>query len=382
MENTPENYKTSGQIYNEIKDEIQKQSHQNLDFRKGGIFRLILETIALFIAKIYKELDSLLPNVFCQTATDKWLDNHAANLGLSRIPCIKTRGIVTLFRREGEKALTIAPNRTFSTRVYGNGMNYQFFSIKEEVFPAGVLELDIEVEAESTGIEYNVSGNSITEIKTPISGVDRVRNPDNWIRVYGTDLETDEDLRLRCLGQWKGLNGANKTAYESWARSFSGINQVLVEGRPGFVEIYILGVGNSIPDEKLISKVQEYIDLQRPIACDSRVKIPFVVDIDLKIDVFVDKSLTMQVEQWKEIVGDKVDEFFELLLIGQDFESSALIAKIFELPGIKAVNIPYTDRAVIESHQIAKRKGYKESDPEYSEDPQGKKRGIVINLIN
>lgn len=69
------------------------------------------------------------------------------------------------------------------------------FQTTEDAVINSFGQVEIEIEAVEPGEEGNVASNTITEIASPISGVDSVTNPDRTEN--GLNRETDQELRER-----------------------------------------------------------------------------------------------------------------------------------------------------------------------------------------
>lgn len=78
-------------------------------------------------------------------------------------------------------------------------------------------------QAESPGFTYNVGGEAIASLSTPLPGVSISAAPGlAWITTQGTDDESDESLSQRCGDRWDALSpGAMAGYYRFWARAFT-----------------------------------------------------------------------------------------------------------------------------------------------------------------
>ena len=349
----------AGEIFEQCKKEIPQVSH----FKSGGVFRLFIEIIASFLEKLYQESESLLANRFLQTASGDYLTLKAKELGIeARFPAQKTQGYVVFSRNKKGNNLTIDANKIIATKANSQGQVFRFKVLqipKEIILKEDQLNIRVLVEAEECGSSYNVPVGTITEFVTHISGIEKVSNSETkWITQSGKDLESDDDLRLRCLSIWQGLSGANEAAYIAWAKSVSDIEEVRVVGTSngvsddvsGSVLVICTSKGNADPSSDIIKKVQAAIDSKKPITTRVIVQAPKNIHIPLRIIV---TSSTTTLSTTK--IAGQVKEYFSTQSIGQDFEPSALIAHLFRSSDITSVviNTPTTS-VPISDYQIAR----------------------------
>ena len=344
--------KTKNELVNDIVKETGKAIPQITNYNTGGVFRLFIEVVASFLASIYEMLDNLKPQRFVQSATGEYLDLKAEELGLSRRAASKARGYVLMSRSDTGNNVKIAAGKIVSSKQDSQGVVHRFVVVDNVIFAERASTISVLVEAEAEGSKYNLLGGRITEISTPINGIDSVSNSNDWIVVAGTDTETDESLRLRCLAMWRGLSGANKDAYISWAKSVEGMENVKVfplNRGSGSVDVICTAVGNSIPSDELLDEVRSVIEQKRPLGADVIVRAPFELVLNLGIEAIFLPEYTAE----KTPIEDKVQEYFSLLSIGDDVEPSALTALIMQVDGIKSARIS-ADTTRVSDLQIAR----------------------------
>ena len=379
----------AGEIFEQCKKEIPQVSH----FKSGGVFRLFIEIIASFLEKLYQESESLLANRFLQTASGDYLTLKAKELGIeARFPAQKTQGYVVFSRKKPTEVkkikeltnstdttpddkkganITIDANKIIATKANTQGQVFRFKVLEEIILTETMPEIRVLVEAEEYGSAYNVPADTITEFVTHISGIEKVSNSETaWITQSGKDLESDDDLRVRCLSIWEGLSGANEGAYIAWAKSVSDIEEVKVMGTTsvvsdknsgessdkivedvlGDVTVICTSKGNKQPSDTMIKNVKEIIESKKPIATEVFVLAPKEKEIPLKITISTSTGTLNN-----EIIKEQVTKYFSTQSIGQDFEPSALSAYLFTLPDIKSVVISEPPTGVtISDYQIAR----------------------------
>jgi len=340
-------------IVKEIISETTRSIPQIANYRTGGVFHLFIEVVASFLEKIYCELERSSPNRFLQTATGKYLDLKAEELGLTRNPAIKTRGYIVFSRADTSRNITINKDKILATRINSQGKVYRYKVLEDTVILESETTRSVLVEAEEVGKAYNALANQITEIITPISGVDTITNSSNWIVQIGQDIEPDNSLRLRCLALWKGLSGANKDAYISWAKEIVGVESVKVLATArglGTVDIIFTGANNIQPNAELIEKVQNIIDMRKPIATDTLVKAPSEVVINTSVKVIMHPNIKLN----RQKIEEAIQRYFATLGIGSDIEPSALSSVLFTIEGVKSCEILAPNSTRITDLQIAR----------------------------
>jgi len=346
--------KTENEIREEIFQEVRKQLPQITHFNEGGVLRGFIEIVARFIKVIYDLLNVVFDNAFVQTASGVWLDMKCVEVNIYRFEARKTRGKVVFERDSTEGNVNIPKGTLISSRTMSDGKKYNFFTTDSFVLLEGQPSAMVEVEAELAGTAYNLPPYTITEIISPLPGIDRIYNLPDWIVQPGLDEESDESMRQRYKLAWQSVPCATLSAYESWARSVPGVNQVAIipVGRGGgTVDVVITSVSGEASDEILVS-VKQVIDDRKPFGVDVYVyrPEPVIIDISLSLVLFsyADESLVIQ------NIQEKVYNYFNAMAIGKDFVLSEFITFIRqkETKDIKILS-PQTN-VIVNVKQIAK----------------------------
>jgi uncharacterized phage protein gp47/JayE len=318
---------------------------QYLNLNRGPI-RGLIELWAWGLYQLYLFLFAILPQAFPKSSTTSWLDLHAEQVGLSRLPATKAEGIVYFTREDTSGNVTIPANRVVKTLPDGLGNEYRFVTTEETILPDGASEAAVSVVAEAYGRDANVTPGMITEIVTPISGIDAVDNRVGWLTSEGADEETDTALRTRYALRWQDVNGCTKAAYESWALSVPGVVAVtILDNHPrgqGTVDVVIKGSAG-VPTAELISAVDAVVQENRPINDDALVKGPTPVEAVISAD------LELVYGDAAAIVTGATNRLNALFLdpspvaditplqVGEDLTLDRLIHEIMAVSGIKRV---------------------------------------------
>lgn len=188
----------------ELKTEFENQAQaQGLDFQNTNgnspwwqFLKSAAITPALWFVKF--AISVLLPNQFIKTATGEFLDLLAWAYGddMARKKATKAKGLIQFNRDSVGTALTI-PAGTWIKTAPINGVVYRVKTTKESAFGVNDFSLMVEVEAEKTGLAYNLAGGYYIILAEPITGISSVTNGDDWLTVPGADKETDDDYRAR-----------------------------------------------------------------------------------------------------------------------------------------------------------------------------------------
>lgn len=318
----------------------------SLNLNRGPI-RGMIELWAWGLYLLYQFLKMILGQAFPSTATGLWLDLHASQVDITRLAATKANGTVYFTRTGSTGNVNIASGRIVKTLPDGMGNVFRFVTTEDVVLQDGQTEVAASVEAEEYGFGSNVVAGQITEIVTVIPGVDAVENRSDWLVSEGTDEENDDALRERYVLAWQSVNGVTKYAYESWARSVTGVVAAnILDQHPrgeGTVDVVIRGTAG-IPTQDLIDAVDAVVQANRPINDDALVKGPGVVDI------IIDADLELVSGSASEIVAEVTNRLNALftdpspidgikpLSIGNDLTMDRLAVVIMAVDGIKKIN--------------------------------------------
>lgn len=167
--------------------------------------------------------DTVLPNFFVKTATGAWLDMLAWAVNVERKGATKAQGTL-LFTREGTAGKFVLRAGVVIQSAAINGHVYQLVTIEDAVFPDGLLQLEVKVEAVAVGSGYNLAPGYYAIQVEPIPGIAQVVNADGWLTTPGADPEPDDQLRLRTRNQFSAVNQWHTDAvYRALIAAFPGV---------------------------------------------------------------------------------------------------------------------------------------------------------------
>lgn len=320
---------------------------ERLSLDRGPV-RGMIELWSWGLYQLYQFLSHVLGQQFPSLASGKWLDLHCAQVEVTRLAATRARGIVQFSRAAAAGNVKIAAGRIVKTKPDGLGNVYRFVTTADAVLADGQPTVDVAVEAESYGRASNVTTGQISEIVTVIPGVDAVTNPADWMAGEGDDEETDARLRERYALAWMALNGATKYAYESWARSVSGVVAVTVLDRhprgQGTVDVVVKGAAGA-PTQELLDSVDAVVREQKPINDDVLVRGPVTVAVDIAAELEITGGEAAEIVAAAE---ERIEALFldpspiagiAPLEIGEDLTLDRLVSEIMAAgPEIKRIN--------------------------------------------
>ncbi|MFH1531090.1 MAG: baseplate J/gp47 family protein [Pseudomonadota bacterium] len=322
------------------------------NFNIGSVVRTTTEVFAEVVAELYAFGAGMLKQGFLDTATTFWLDRKAREYGLTRKPAVKAEGTVVYSRKTAKDTNVPIPTGSIVTTPKDqSGTEYRYFTTQAAVLQAGELSVEAPVIAENAGSAYNVGPGSISKMKTFITGIDAVTNPEDWITTIGVDEETDGALRQRCFLAWEELSqGGTAAAYISWALSVPGVKSAFVDDTlprgEGTVDVYIMGEAGP-PDPALIEAVQEVVDNNRPITADALVFSPEVVTVPVTLGVTPRAgydTAAMDTEIRRRLsffFGDIEDPTLAIvsLGVGKDVVIAQIVGLVMAVPGVYSITV-------------------------------------------
>ncbi|HCL55453.1 MAG TPA: hypothetical protein DHW82_00370 [Spirochaetia bacterium] len=325
----------------EVLAEVFSEASEKLgitEFVEGGDLRNILEITAEYKYRFYQLLNQVFENAFIMTASGSWLDLKCAEIGIYRTEAVKTKGTVFFYRNTADSSNIVIPAGTMvKTKIDVYGKEYRYLTTAEAVLEADITEIEAEIESELEGVSYNVGIDRITELQTPIDGIDGVENRIGWISQYGADSETDESLKNRFLLKWGSLAGANETAYLNWISGISGIDQkIIIPLNRGFgtVDIFITSTAGS-PSQELLDEVQAVVDENKPLGISVQVKAPDEEPFNINADIVIYPGY--HTGTVIDSVIEKLSNYANALKIGEDVIRNRIITQAGTVDGVKDI---------------------------------------------
>lgn len=299
--------------YDELLQAMLDRVPSNVDKREGSIIYDALAPCAYFLAQQNFQLGNFINLVFADTAVGEYLDRAASVFNITRKPA-------TAAVRKLASSAPVA----LGTRWGIGGLVYAVTSWRE-------------------GNEYEAScetvgdiGNRYSGSLQPISNITGVSAELKEIITAGTDEETDESLRERLYVKVRlPATSGNANHYRQWALSVPGVGAAKVfplDGGPGTVTVFVVDADGKI-NPALLEPVAGYIETVRPIGATVTVASPEACRIDVKANVILDGSRTM------EAVSAAFREELDAFLKGTIFTTyrisyAKLGSLLLDIPGV------------------------------------------------
>lgn len=185
-----------------ITQNVLKTVRSDVDKREGSIIYDAVAPLSFMVAAVLQMLKTALANTDLQTATGDWLDLFGADKGVYRKQATASRRIAVASPLD--TPLTVGAR--FETKA-GLGL---FWAIKSATENQG----EYVVECETAGADGGADYGELSPV-TPVDGLNSFSFQSTL--VYGSDVESDMDFRLRI---WKSLRsdayGGNFADYKTW----------------------------------------------------------------------------------------------------------------------------------------------------------------------
>mgnify|MGYP001101674614 CR=1 FL=1 len=247
--------------------------------REGSYANILLSEAAYVMWKYGQTLNGFIDILFPGAQSGRYLDLHAAQIGMTRQPGAKAKVTVTFSGVNGTKI----PAGT----VVCTPSALRFLTTEEVTIAAGLAS--VRCIAEDIGADYNVPEATVTQMAVNIHGVHGATNA--AAGVGGADEESDADLWARYHERrTEPITSGNANHYVMWAKEVTGVSYArcipLWNGN-GTVKVIIAGADKKPLDDTIVTACAEHIEAERPIGATvtvvsvTEVEIPIVAKIKL-----------------------------------------------------------------------------------------------------
>ena len=251
-------------LKNEAIGQLEDEGFVVTNFHSGGVFYTVLMIVLRVKIELLGLARTVLNQMFVSHASGVWLDLKMGDYSKKRKKAQKAQGLVTVTREAaGGEAIKIAKGHVFKTIKDIKGEELRFFSLEHTVLQKGAQSVDVLVEAETEGSQYNVPPGQITRTLTYIGDV-KISNGDDWIVREGSDEEDDSGARARTLRSWSEL--AQRAIEDTFINAAEGVTGVLFAqadcNHPrgqGTVDVIVTGTAGEAT-EGLLAAVREAVD--------------------------------------------------------------------------------------------------------------------------
>ncbi len=275
----------------DVEAELTEQGFSITSFKKGGVFYHIIRLLVSLTIELKELARTILNSCFILHAEGDWLDIKGADFSKKRKEAKKTKGYVTVYRAEYEQPAQVTRGHCFKTIPDEKGNELKYYVLADTVLEAGKSSCKVLVEAEDVGTHYNIAPERITVSTIHIEGIERVSNEEGWLFEEGTEKETDEEFRRRCMSSWSELS--TRTIAEKLknaAKSVAGVLDARIDDQhprgQGTVDIIVTSSAGQASDE-LIRQVTEVIMPLKGQYEDYLVKSSEIVKQDIDITIYL-----------------------------------------------------------------------------------------------
>lgn len=185
-----------------ITQNVLKTVRSDVDKREGSVIYDAVAPLSFMVAAVLQMLKTTLANTDLQTATGDWLDLLGADKGVYRKEAIPSRRIAVASPLDAP----LSVGMRFETKA-GLGL---FWVIKSTTETQGEYVIECETPDSAGGADYG----ELSPVST-INGLDSFTFQSTL--VYGADVESDMDYRLRIWASLKSDSyGGNFSDYKNW----------------------------------------------------------------------------------------------------------------------------------------------------------------------
>lgn len=307
----------------EIMNKMFSAISNNYDKSEGSIIYDAVVGVAIALEDGYIEMDSMIDNLFAETATSEYLEKITAELGVFRKPATKATTYIEATGTEG----TVIPigARFFVDTIY-------FVSIESKSVSGGKASLLVECEQE--GSVGNVPAHTIVNFE-PISGINAVTNPNAVTN--GSDEEPDEELRERYFERVQTpATSGNPQDYINWCKEVVGVGDAKViplwNGN-GTVKCVVINSNKRAVDQTTLNAVVTNIDDNKPIG--PTVTVISASELPINISVDVDLNTGYDLTTVTTSISNALTNHFIDIAFKSDYVSYALVGStILNVDGV------------------------------------------------
>lgn len=294
--------------------ELQEEGFTVTNFSSGGVFNMLLMIILQAKIEIIKLARNLLNNMFISHSEGIWTDLKAADYSRLRKDAVKTQGVLTLRADNKHVTITIPKGTIFKTDKDINGDELRYFSTQKVTLMDTDQEIQVPVEAEKEGADYNVSQGQIARCLVFLPGVTDIHNVAEWITREGSDVESDESLKARTLNAWADLaKRPIAQSYKNVCEAVEGVLYVNVDDMhprgQGTVDIIVTSTAGEAT-EALLEKVRAAADSIKGEYDNVLVKSSETVRQDISVTVILPDLISKM--GVKESVEEVIRNYFKI----------------------------------------------------------------------
>lgn len=284
-----------------------------------------LRVLAGEIYNLQSGIQWLKRQAFPQTASGEFLDDHAAQRGLTRREASPAVGRLTFSRTKALNYAVTIPKGVICALASDPAI--RFVTTEEAVLPANLTAVSVAAAAEQGGEEYNAAAGTITQMVTPPIGMEAVVNETAF--AGGTGAESDDQLRRRLQHRFANRsNGTNRAFYTNFAADYDGVysaNTAAVEGEIDSVVVYVCGRYGIVPSE-LRAQIQEDLNAMKEI--NVRAAVLNAAEKTIAVSCAVTPAPPYTLEEIRPECEAMIISFISALHIGEKFTAAQVMQKL------------------------------------------------------
>jgi uncharacterized phage protein gp47/JayE len=273
---------------------VQASSARLVDLSVGSVLRAVLEANAGVALWMQHLVLRVLQATRAATSTGADLDSWMADFSLARLPAVPAAGVVTFSRAVpglvavipvGTLVRTADGARGFTVRA---DATHPAFSAAAQAYTlaADALALDVPVLADQPGAGGNVLAGTVTQLASPVPGVDAVGNM--AAMAGGLDAETDTAFRARFQDYLATRARATTRAVGyAIAQVQQGLSYVIAEntdaaGAPRLGHFTVtVDDGSGAPSAALLAAITAAVENVRPVGSGFTLRPPTLVPVTI-----------------------------------------------------------------------------------------------------
>ena len=233
------------------------------DTREGSYNNTLVSGVAHVMWKVLQSLDAVVPMVFVDDTSGRYIDLSADSYGIKRKPGARARAEAVF---HGVDGTVVKKGKIFMT---ADSLRYSLDS--DSIISGGAAEGRLT--ALEPGAAYNAPAGAIFRQSVNQAGIESVECS---AAEGGSDAETDAAL----VGRYdeyrrRPPTSGNVAHYMQWALESDGVGAAKVEplwAGPGTVLVLVAGPKKQPVDGATVAGCAAHIESQRPIGADITVK--------------------------------------------------------------------------------------------------------------
>ncbi|MDO5531431.1 baseplate J/gp47 family protein [Sutterella sp.] len=322
---------TLSEIITRVQSDIESRLGKKV--MRWSLAAILARVIAGVSHSLHGYIVFVLKQCFSSTAEGAYLERRASEYGITRNSATKAEGTVT-FTGSG-------------TVPSGTQLQSSESVVYVTTADSDETAMTAPIEAVAAGESGNADAGLTLTLVSPVTGIDSTATAGELSG--GADAEDDESLRERLLERQKSPpRGGTAADYVAWAKDVTGVTRAWCyprEPQTGHVTVRFMTddlTDNGIPTDTMVTRVEEAITAEMPIAAVLHVEAPTPLALDCSIMIIPET----------EAVKAKVEAAIQTAIVseaepGETFMLTALdraVAGVSEITSYR-ISVPSDDLA-------------------------------------